>query len=261
MPMARHPPHSSQRAGVPPWAPVFGGHVSPLPRPWVREVGHRQPCAFQAEAPCARQTALLTPPAPGLRPSPHDWRAERGQRRPVPRHPIGPIVAQEDRAPPAALLRDGSVPASPPCRVDGLTRGPQSLRYRLPPPATSVRRCLATEMCAAPEVNGGRRTLPPPGAIPGGNTPTRQPAGVVGLACQVDRGQARAPFPLTRLRFGPLVEAQPAVIGVTPDDDLSPCVALPPRVGPAGKRLMERDVREHGAADSAYNRANFFFQG
>jgi len=246
--MARHPPHRSQRAGFPHGAPVFGGHVEPRPRHGVSEVGHRQPLAFQAEAPCARQTAFLTPPAQGRRPSPHDLRAERGQRRPVQRHPLVPIVAQEDRAPPSALLRYGIVQASPQFRCDGLTLGPPSRRSRLPPHDQSVRRGLATDMCAAQDVQGGRRTRPPPGSSPGGTTPNLPQAGVVGVECQVDRCPSRAQFPLTRRRCGPMCEAQPAVIGVPHDADLSPCVALPPRVCPEGTHLMERAVRAHGAA-------------
>ena len=157
--------------------------MSPVPRHGVLEVGHRQPGAFQAQAPCARQTAVRPPPAQGVRPAPHDVRAARGQRRPVPRPPIVPIVAQEDRAPPAARLRDGSVPASPPCRVDGLPRGPQARRSRRPPPAPAGRRGLATKMGAAQDVTGGRLTRPPPGSLPGGHVTPSPP----GAAC---RGRA-----------------------------------------------------------------------
>jgi len=107
-------------------------------------------------------------------------------------------------------------------------------------------------MREAQEIEGGRFPVPPPAAVPDGEAPELQQASLVRVSRQVERRQSCAQFLLKRPRFGPLLEAQHAVLGVPHDAHIPVCVALPPSARPEVTRIMERDVRQHGAGYTSY---------
>jgi hypothetical protein len=61
-PVTRRPPHRSQRAALPHWAPALGPHAKTLVRIRMTDAGYREPCMHVAAHARPADVAFLTPP-------------------------------------------------------------------------------------------------------------------------------------------------------------------------------------------------------
>ena len=111
MPVARHPPHRSQRAGLPHWAPALGHDAEALLRVRMRDANCWYPPAHVTLHALPGDGSLLAPSREASLPTPRDLLLKPLQRFDIERHAIIAIMAQQHRAQPSALHGDGLVPS------------------------------------------------------------------------------------------------------------------------------------------------------
>ena len=74
--IARRPPHRSQRAALPHWAPTSGHDAKPHIREWMSQARGRQPAIDQALHSPPWHPAILAPPPKHAMPVPYDMIVE-----------------------------------------------------------------------------------------------------------------------------------------------------------------------------------------
>jgi hypothetical protein len=75
-PVARRPPHRSQRAELPHWSPALGKDAQTLLRIRMTDLGVRKPAFDKAAQPLPVDSGSLTPPVQPLEPKPTHIEAE-----------------------------------------------------------------------------------------------------------------------------------------------------------------------------------------
>jgi hypothetical protein len=105
MPVARHPPHRSQRAELPHWAPTSGRTRKSLLGPWVANRRCRQVSSDQIAEPVPVDTTPLTPPAEHLTPSNDDLIQVARQRAVIAGDAVVLVVATQYLSEPSPCQR------------------------------------------------------------------------------------------------------------------------------------------------------------
>ena len=124
MPVARHPPHRSQRALLTHWAPTSSGDVEAFRRPGVTDTVWRKPPTNKGPEALPRKPVNLTPAAQGAHPVPGDLFPEEiegptvrghGMIGKVPLHNLTkppPLHCKRPMTPPPELELDKPEPAA-----------------------------------------------------------------------------------------------------------------------------------------------------
>src|ERR687894_2571684 len=106
MPVTRPPPHRSQRAALPHWAPASGHHAKTFLGIRVIDADGRYPLAHQALHTFPGDAAFLTATREASLPEPRRLHLKPLQGLEIERYAIIVIVAQQYQAQPGALLGD-----------------------------------------------------------------------------------------------------------------------------------------------------------
>ena len=145
MPVSRHPPHRSQRAELPHWAPTSGCDVKPLVWIWVYGFVGGYPRLDQSLEPFPRQfTGFMATAPQGTKPSPNNLSSKRIRTASVSGHPKVVEMSLYHRPYPFPLFRDWVVPMfqehyphlfdfCPQTFCDGLTYNGETLLLWCPP--------------------------------------------------------------------------------------------------------------------------------
>jgi hypothetical protein len=105
--LADGPPHRSQRAGLPHWAPPSGTNVEPLDRVWMSRTGGRQPACSEPVHPPPVQPRPLTSPPQRPKPVPGSLGAERRDSVNISGHRVVGEVTADHTTQPLPLFRNG----------------------------------------------------------------------------------------------------------------------------------------------------------
>src|SRR6478752_10546016 len=111
--LAGGPPHRSQRAGLPHWAPASGSGGERGARVGAHDAGRRQPCRSDPVVPVPSHALTLAATTKRLEPVPPDLVTEGRGRVDVAWHGVVVQVSPHYTRQPAALLGNGPVSAPP----------------------------------------------------------------------------------------------------------------------------------------------------
>src|SRR5215472_8644201 len=169
--LAGGPPHRSQRAALPHWAPASGGGVEARFGIGVQDAGGREPPLRKAVHALPGQAVTLAASPERLAPV-SDHLVPEGLDRPgVAWNGVEGEVSPHHTGQPGALLRDGSVPTCLELVFDLLKLGPHPLGDRDSPKPESAASGLPTYVREAQESEGFRLPEPARLAVLGGEPP------------------------------------------------------------------------------------------
>src|SRR5271154_1738310 len=126
------PPHRSQRAELPHWAPTSGTNVKALVGPGMLDAGAGDPAIGQVADPLPGGLIALTPAPKRVEPGAKDLGAEGRQLLAVGRYGVVRKVAAYDAAQPSSLRRDRVVTAPHQGGFHRVQRRAHPLRDRMP---------------------------------------------------------------------------------------------------------------------------------
>jgi hypothetical protein len=150
------------------------------------DTGCRQPAADQSIHPLSGDTPFLAPPPQRHSPVSYHLIPEGSERRPIHRHSIVPIMAQQHRPQPGTLFWDWVVQAPMQFLLEGLHLCSHPLLYRLPQHAEPALPSPPTNECETQEVKGVRLARPPLCSVLVRKSPKLQQSGFVGLQFQLE---------------------------------------------------------------------------
>src|ERR1035437_3321124 len=246
------PPHRSQRAGLPHWAPASGASVEARFRVGVQDLGRWEPSSSEAVHPLPVQAMTLAAAPERLEPATGHLIPEGLDRPAVAWHGVVGEVSSQHACQPSALLGDGQMPAAPELVIDLLELGPHPFSDRDAPEPELPAPALPADVREAQEIERLRlpQTACRPGA--GGVPPELDEARLAGMQLQ---GELREPF----AKIGEelpgvtmMLEPDNEVIRETHDDHVTKRIALPPPLGPQVQDIVQVHVGEQRRSHAWY---------
>src|SRR5512135_739846 len=236
------PPHRSQRAGLPHWAPGLDTNVKSRIRPRMHDLGRREPSVRKAGHAFPIQAGALAAAPKRLMPVPGRLEPESVDRLNVAGHGVVAEVSPDHRAEPPALLGDGQMHAPPALGLDLVQLCPQPLRVgdalelKAPVPGlpANVREAKELERLRLSKAAG----LSPPGGEP---AELDQPR-LLRRQLQAEPRKPAAKISQEPLSVTAMLEAHHVVVGEAHDDHVTMRVPPPPLVGPQVEHVMEVNV-------------------
>src|SRR6266511_4669519 len=237
--LAGGPPHRSQRAGLPHWAPASGGGVKAHLGVGVQDAGRWEPSLSETVGALPGPVVALaaTPKRPA--PVPGHLVPEGLDRPGVARHGVVGEVSSHHTGQPGALLRDGPMPACLELVFDLLELGPHPLGDRDAPEPEPPAPGLPADVREAQEVERLRLSEPVRLAVRGGEPPELDQASLVGMQLQGELRDPVAKIVEELLGVTSMLEPDHEVVRPAHDDHVTACVASPPLPGPLVQHIME----------------------
>src|SRR5215831_3137878 len=257
--LAGGPPHRSQRAALPHWAPASGGGVEARFGIGVQDAGGWEPPLSEAVYALPGQAVALAAAPKRLAPVPDHLVPEGLDRPGVAWHGVEGEVSPYHTGQPGALLRDRSVPACLELVFDLLKLGPHPLGDRDPPEPESAASGLPTYVREAQKSEGFRLPEPARLAVLGGEPPELDQASLAGMPFQSELREPLAKVVEELLGVTLMLEPGHEVIRPAHDDHVTACVASPPRLGPPVQDVVEVHVGEQRRCHAPNALGNFCF--
>src|SRR6266542_1188348 len=238
------PPHRSQRAGLPHWAPASGGGVEAHLGVGVQDAGRWEPSLSEAVRALPGQVVALAATPKRLAPVPGHLVPEGLDRPGVARHGVVGEVSSHHTGQPGALLRDGPMPACLELVFDLLELGPHPLGDRDAPEPEPPAPGLPADVREAQEVERLRLSEPVRLAVRGGEPPELDQASLVGMQLQGELREPLAKVVEELLGVTSMLEPNHEVVRPAHDDHVTACVASPPLPSPLVQHIVEVHVGE-----------------
>jgi hypothetical protein len=163
-------------------------------------------------------------------------------------------------AQPFSLFRDGPVAALREQFVHLAQLGRHLLRDRLAPQREPSRSRLPADVRKADERERLRLSEAPPPAVPGGEPPELDQAGLLGVQFQAEPGEAFHQVRVEPLGVVTMLEAGNDVVGEAHDDHVTASLPVPPVPGPQVEDVMEVDVGEQRGSHAPNAKGIFCFE-
>ena len=173
------PPHRSQRAGLPHWAPTSGVGVEAHAGPGMRDPDTGQPPKNETVHPRPGQAGALAATPKRPTPVPDHLIPKRFRRRAIAGHGIVGEVPPHHACQPSALRGDGQVPACHQLRLYRSELRPQPLRDRETPQPEAPGPGLPADMRETQEIERLRLTQTPRRPLSDGVPPELDQPGLV----------------------------------------------------------------------------------
>src|SRR6478752_5300106 len=242
--LAGGPPHRSQRAELPHWAPASGSGGEGDARVGAHDAGRRQPCRSDPVVPVPSHSVTLAAAPKRLEPVSPDLVTEGRGRVDVAWHGVVVQVTPHYTRQPASLFGNGPVSAPPKLNLQLL----QLCRHPLfdgdaPEPETSVPG-LPTQVGKAQKVE--RLRFPEPVLLPVLRRETAEldQTGLVRMQLQIELREPCMKLAQEPSRIIEVLEPDHEVVGEPGDDHVAPGVPIPPVPDPQVENVMEVHVSE-----------------
>ena len=215
------PPHRSQRAELPHWAPALGCDAQTLLRIEVRDLRSGQPFLGKLRHSFPSESIALT--ATPKRPEPHTGHLvmELVELSPVARHAVVSIVTPKNRGQPSTDFTDSVVHAPLEQNTKCLELRAHTFRHRRP---NHLKRSFPrppTNVGESQKVEGLRLSLSTILPSFGGVPSELEKARLVGMKFQLKLSESLPKLNEKLVRFLAMFESNDEVIGITNDDHLA----------------------------------------
>src|SRR5664279_5390002 len=242
--LAGGPPHRSQRAELPHWAPASGSGGEGDTRVGAHDAGRRQPCRSDPVVPGPSHSVTLAATPKRLKPVPPDLVTEGRGRVDVAWHGVVVQVTPQYPRQPASLLGNGPVSAPPKLNLQLLQLCSHPLLDGdAPEPETSVSG-LPTQVGKAQKVERLRFPEPALSTVLRRETAELDQSGLVRMQLQIELREPFTKFAQELSRIIEVLKPDHEIIGEPHDDHVAPGVPIPPMPDPQVENVVKVNVSE-----------------